>query len=145
MTKKEIQKIVDQLVSGNSEEEAYFGILYNDSTGEDESYIKANKQGLELFASELPKASRDAEEIINSGEGKIHVIGLPEEIFLSGNALIKYVEPSLEKRSQINQKTQEYSENWKDTVIKVGCLSLVGLFLLLAIIEIIDIISWIIN
>ena len=68
MKNEELNKIIEQLESGASKEKATFGIYYLE--GEDEMHIKANKDGFELFASEMLKASRDSEYIIENSEKK---------------------------------------------------------------------------
>lgn len=63
MEKDELQQIIDRLEATHSKDDAYFGI-FEYGGDPDESFIKANKQGLGLFAAELLKAaSRDAEGI----------------------------------------------------------------------------------
>jgi hypothetical protein len=63
LNKDELKAIIDQLETANSKDEAYFGI-FQYGGGPDESFIKANKQGLELFAAAILRASRDADEIV---------------------------------------------------------------------------------
>ena len=67
MNKEELQNIIDKLESENRKEKAYFGI-FEYGSGPDESYIKADKQGLELFALEILKAARDSEELLNNNK-----------------------------------------------------------------------------
>lgn len=60
MDKTELQKIIDTLEKNQSTEDAYFGI-FQYGGAPDESYIKANKEGLELFSLELLKAAKVSE------------------------------------------------------------------------------------
>jgi hypothetical protein len=57
MGKNILQEIIIELEKRNKKEDAYFG-FYQHNEGQSEScYIKGNKEGLELYAIELLKAS----------------------------------------------------------------------------------------
>jgi len=56
MTNEEIKIFVDKLVTETKKEDAIFGI-HQYGGGSDESYVKANKAGLQMFASEILQAS----------------------------------------------------------------------------------------
>ena len=66
MEKEELNKIIEKIENENSKEKAFFGI-HNLEAG-DELFIRANKYGLELFANELLKASRNTDEIIGNSK-----------------------------------------------------------------------------
>ena len=61
MTDKNIQNIITELENKNDKEKAYFG-FYQCGGGPDESCIRGNRKGIELFAVELLKASIESEK-----------------------------------------------------------------------------------
>jgi len=61
VTDEKIQNIITELENKNDKEKAYFG-FYQYGGGSDESCIRGNRKGLELFATELLKASIESEE-----------------------------------------------------------------------------------
>jgi hypothetical protein len=138
VTKEETQKIIDKLVSENSSKEAFFGILRYGG-GTDESYIHANKSGLELFVAELLKASKKAGE---ENGVSTHVIELDEEVWLDGDTFIEYIETSVNRS---DQKKYEYQETWKDKTVTLGCIGLIGVALISMIIGLITIFQFILN
>ncbi|MBK7127838.1 MAG: hypothetical protein IPM74_14625 [Crocinitomicaceae bacterium] len=121
MNKDELQKIIDQLESSNSKEDAYFGIFdFGHESGE--SFVKANKEGLELFATELLKASRDADEIVADEKKKIINVEY-NAAWIDGDTLIQYVQPSIEKR--VNAKFEPPKQTWLGRIAGAGCLALI--------------------
>ena len=142
MTKEELQQVINQLTESNLEEEAFFGVL--EYGGTEEHYIKANRQGLELFAAELLKASRDAEQIINISDNNVHLIEWDDDVWLEDSEVfINYIEPSFMKRDQAENSNKEGEETWKDSIFKYGCLMLVALALISMIVGLITIARWI--
>jgi hypothetical protein len=93
MTKEELQKIIDSFDEETLKKQGIFGISeYGD--GSDESFIRANKQGLELFALELLKSARDSEMILSSKEQNIITLNYEEDwIDENSDTLIQYIEP----------------------------------------------------
>jgi hypothetical protein len=139
LNKDELQKIIDQLESGNSKDEAYFGI-FQYGGGPDESFVKANKQGLELFAADILKASRDADEIVGDKEKNIIPLEYEEE-WLDGDTFVQYVEPTLEKRKKAKQ--EHYNETWEDQAIKFGCFAGLIIIAVALIVGFITMATWI--
>ena len=120
MKDEELQDIIDKIESANLKEEAYFGI-FQYGGGADESFIKANRQGLELFALELLKASKEKEK---------NTYSLDEDeqwIDIDSDTQIDYIKLSNENR--IKTKQEKYNETWKDKIIK-PVMMIVMLFLL---------------
>lgn len=71
MKPEELQHIIDQFDEDELKSQGIFGI-YQYGGAADESYIRANKAGLEIVALELLKASKEAENIlVNGGENSI--------------------------------------------------------------------------
>ncbi len=139
MNKDELQKIIDQLESVNLKDEAYFGIFQYGGE-QDESYIKANKQGLELFAINILKAARDSQDIINDTKKSIIPLDYQEE-WIDGDTLAQYIEPIPETRKQI--KTEPHQATWQDKYFAHGCFAVGIIVFVLMIIGLITIFTWI--
>ncbi|MDR6967851.1 hypothetical protein J2X31_001865 [Flavobacterium arsenatis] len=136
MTKEELQKIIDQFHEEVLREEAIFGIFQYGGAS-DESHVKANKEGIELFALKLLKASRDLDD--NS------TLSIPfdDENWLDENSdtFIHYIQFTTEKKKA---KTEDsYKETFVDKLIPFGCLSIVVAILLTTIIGFLTIFKWI--
>ncbi|MEA5137968.1 hypothetical protein [Arcicella rigui] len=73
MTDEELQNIINSFDETTLKEQAIWGI-FQYGGGSDESFIKANKEGLTLFALELLKASLESKKIKeNPNEKFIHI------------------------------------------------------------------------
>ncbi|MFY0675494.1 MAG: hypothetical protein JXQ87_19010 [Bacteroidia bacterium] len=143
MNKEELQNIIDELEKEDRKQKAYFGI-FEYGGGPDESYIKANKQGLELFALEILKAARNSEELLKSEkEESVFPLGFDEDwIDDDCSTYIQYVEPTNEIRTNVKQES--YVETWKDKTMKFGCISVILISIISAVVGIVTIIKWII-
>lgn len=138
MTKEELQEIVARLKATNTKDDAYFGI-FRYGGGPDESFIKANRQGLELFAAEVLEASMFAEEIVNDHKKNIHSFSYDEE-WIDGETLVQYVEPFLEPRQKIKEET--VTPSWTDKMFAGGCILFVVICLVLLITGLVTAIKW---
>ena len=141
MTKKELEEIIDRLIADNPGDEAFFGILQYGG-GTEESYIHANKAGLELFAVELLKASK---RIGEPEEDNTYVLELDEDIWLEGDTIVEYIETSKQGRSETPKVNPDYQETWADKLIPFGCISLVIMGFVSMIVGVIAIVQWIIT
>ena len=137
MKKEDLNKIIEQLENGASKENGTFGFYYRD--GEDEIHLKANKDGFELFAAEMLKASRDSEDIVRNTEKNYIDFGFKEK-WIEGE-LIAYIKPISENRSEIKEE-KPYVETYKDIAMKYGCFTIIGLIILSIIIGIYTIVNW---
>lgn len=138
MDKIELENIIEKLEQNVSEKNGTFGLYYLD--GEDECYIKANKDGFELFAIELLKASKNAEAIIENKEKDYIPLGFNQK-WLEGEVMIAYIKPILEKREEIiADKT--HIPTIKEDLLKFGCFAILGILALSLIIGIYTIITW---
>ena len=73
-TKEDLQNIIDQFDEEELKRQGIFGISQYGG-GSDESFIRANKEGLELFALELLKSARDTEATLADANKKIIPFG----------------------------------------------------------------------
>lgn len=137
MENEELEKIIEKIEAENSKEKAFFGI-HNLGEG-DELSIRANKSGLELFASELLKASKKAERIIEHTEQSIITFD-PKEKWITGDIWIAYIEQQLGNRVDIKEKT--YIRNWKDKVLEYSLLTVLGLIVFIFIVGVKAIFNW---
>ena len=138
MEKGDLQTIIDQLASGNSKDEAYFAI-FQYGGGPDESFVKANKQGLTLFAASILKASRDFDEVVVEGE-KANIPLDYKEAWVDGDTFLYYVEPAPEKRENVTHEF--HTETWKDQVMKVGCVAGLILAAIALVVGLITMVKW---
>lgn len=143
MNKNDLQDIIDKLQKEDRKEKAYFGIFEYGSRSS-ESYIKSNKQGLELFALELLKAARDTEELLkNETEKSIFPLGFDEDwVDNNCSTYIQYIEPTKEIRTNVKQVP--YVETWKDKTMKYGCICAFLMVIISVIVGIMTIVRWII-
>ena len=139
MTDEDIKKLIDDLRSQKNYDEAYIG-FFQYGGGPDESYIKANRQGLELHAAELLEAALETEKEFEIGKEK--TFGLDEGISdPESDYDFDYVELKKENRNEIKPYS-EYKETWKDKVFKVGCIGIGILLIGLVIVGIFTVITW---
>lgn len=122
--------------AGTSEEDALFGI-YNYGEGSDESYIKANKAGLELFAADILEAAAGSKAVIADPENS--TIGLDSRqlwVDEKSDTLIDYVEPLAGARQSSTDSKKEIRN--QQTIFKIGCLAM---FVIVAICLIIGLVT----
>ena|SRR5690606_29459742 len=127
LTKEELQKIIDQFDEEELKRLGIFGILQYGG-GADESFIRANKEGLELFALELLKAARDTETTLADSEKKVIANFDHDEDWIDKNSdtFITYIEPIADK--QKSNPEPEYQSTFADKLIPFGC-GLIAIFL----------------
>ena len=131
LTKEELQKIIDQFDEYELKQQGIFGISQYGS-GSDESFIRANKEGLELFALELLKSARDTETIFSDTEKNIIPLKYDEDwIDENSDTFIQYVQPISDKQ-KLKIKS-EYKSTFVDTLMPFGC-GLIALILVTSVI-----------
>ena len=140
MTDKEIGELINELRSKKNYDEAYIG-FFQYGGGPDESFIKANRQGLELHAAELLAAALETETEFEIGKEKTY--GLDQDLLDDDSEFgFSYVELKKEKRNDIKPYS-EYKETWKDKAFKIGCITIGILLVVLLIIGFITAVTWI--
>jgi len=140
LNKTELETIIEQLESSNSKDDAYFG-LFDDGSDSGEGFIKANKEGLSLFAATLLKAARDVSDNKEVKEKTIYPLTSEKE-WIDENSLIliNYIEPSNEPREKAEFKP--YIQSKRDKALQT-IIGLIVIFLITAmIIGIITIAKW---
>jgi len=141
MTDEKLKEFITELEKRNEKEKAFFG-FHQYGGGPDESCIKANRKGLELYAVELLKAGIESENL-EYNENKVQSIGLDTEwTDENGEFFFDYVELT-KKEKELNEKFPEYKDTWKDKVFKVGCIGIGILLVGLILVGLITVITWI--
>ena len=119
LTKEELQNIIDQFDEEELKRQGIFGISQYGG-GSDESFIRANKEGFELFALELLKSARDTEATLADAEKKIIPFDYDEDwIDESSDTFIQYVEPIADKQ-KLKPKA-EHKTTIADRLMPYGC------------------------
>ena len=140
MTKEKLQNITAQFDEKELKEKALFGILQYGG-GPDESFIKANKEGLELFALELLKSASETENILADKERKSIPFNYVENyIDEESNTFIDFIEPIDEKQ---NSKQKEvYKETFAEKLIPYGCGLTILILAISTLVGLITILDW---
>ncbi len=140
MTDKKIAELIDQLRSEKTYDEAYIG-FFQFGGGPDESFIKANRQGLELYAADLLAAALETETEFGSEKEKTY--GLDHVLLADDSEFgFSYVELKKEKRNEI-KPLSEYKETWKEKAFKIGCIAIGIVLIAFLIIGFITAVTWI--
>jgi len=119
LKKEELQKIIDQFDEDELKRKAIFGISQYGG-GSDESFIRANKEGLELFALELLKSARDTENLLSDPEKNIIPFNYYEDwVDENSDTFIQYVE-QIANKQKIKPKS-EHKLTFVDKLMPFGC------------------------
>lgn len=141
MTNEELQKIIDQFDEEALKRNGIFGISQYGG-GSEESFISANKEGLELFALQLLKSARDTENLLGQSENKYYSLSPEEEwIDQDSDTFIHYIEPLSDKfeRKLITEQKASFVER----IVPIGCGLLLVIFLLISfIVGSVTIVAW---
>jgi len=119
MTPDELQEIIQKIEASTSPENANFGIF---RYGEHhvEGCIKANGEGLKLFAAELLAAAYSFEH--NEHKEYHHLEYLPDWVSEGSDIIIDYVEPVPNLIEAVT-----YEVTWRDKLSDFGCLIMMGI------------------
>nr|WP_293833764.1 hypothetical protein [uncultured Arsenicibacter sp.] len=97
LKKEQLQDIIDQFPEETLKEKAFFGI-YHYGNNTDESFIKANTEGLQLFALQLLRSTLDIDSTpLRANQNTISLIYDEDWIDEHSDTLIQYVQPVFEK------------------------------------------------
>ncbi|MBO6881793.1 hypothetical protein [Winogradskyella sp.] len=142
MTDKELKKLISELENRNEKEKAFFG-FYEYGGGPDESHIKANRKGLELFASELLKVGLESENR-KFEKNETESIGLNTDwLDENGEFFFDFVELTKKDKTPTKKTFPEYKESWKDKAFKIGCLAIGILLVGLIVVGLITVLKWV--
>lgn len=136
MEYQKIQELIDQFDSEKLKENAYFGIFDE----AEYSYIKANKEGLLLYAMNLIVASKNIDSITNDSKDKtVSFERFVDWIDEDSPIVIDYIEKFEGKRKKVIE-TNKY--NFFEKLIPIGCFLLFIIFGVAFFVGLGEIIKW---
>ena len=140
MHAEENDKLIEQLRSTINTDEASFGI-FQYGGGTDECYIKANKDGLQLYALELLMAAQKMEDGFGDPERKIIPISYQDNwIDEDSDVLLQYIDPV---RNKTGAPVLEQKSSLSDKLISGGCFLLFVFIVLSVLVGAVSILKWI--
>ena len=140
MSAEELENLIKTRESEFSGENALFDIRQYGS-GWDESYIKANKDGLLLFAVALLKASQQLETM--AGQQKIIPLAL-DPILENGEIDLHYVEPAAAKKN-VAALAPPDKETINEKLFKAGCILVIILLIVATFIGLLAMFKWLLQ
>jgi hypothetical protein len=128
MTQDQLQKIIDQFNEEELREKGIVGI-FQYGGGPDESFLRANKEGFEMFALQLLKAAQQTEAVLADTE-KDYIL-FDETGWMDDEAEVKlhYFEPLAHK---VKKAVPPVEKGLIGKIAPYGC-GLIGIILLVAI------------
>ncbi len=140
MDKTYLLPIIKKLSESNASDEAYFGI-FTFGGSSDESYIHANRQGMELFASQLLQASLNTDHLLTDEKPKIHSLPINDWVDEQSATRLYYVQSLISKRKDLI--ADPVMETFSERIVRLGCgLALIGT-LVLAIVGLVVVMRWV--
>lgn len=140
LTKEELQKIIDQFDEATLKQQAVFAISQH-VEDLDQGFIRANKEGLELFALELLKSARYSEDVLSDPERSIIPFDCNENwIDENSDVFIHYVEPIADKQKL--QPREKYKPTLTDELMPYGCGLILILLVISTIVGLLTITKW---
>lgn len=98
MNKEELNRIIEELESANSEEEAYFNVEENHNY-HNGRYVNANKAGLQLMAAQFLIASVEFDDFVNQEDRDEDTLWF-SKTWSTGSAFINYIDPVLKEEDK---------------------------------------------
>ncbi len=142
MKPQDLQKLIEELEKASANDnEAYLGIFLLDEYDE-EGYIKANKRGLELTAAAFLRSVADYYDAKNKGEGLYLELNKSKPWFdKDSHIALNFIE-IVENTPTI---TDEKEPKWRETLVKYGCIFMIIIGFIAAIIGLFTIGDWLLN
>ena len=136
MDDQKIQELINQFDTEKLKENAYFGIFDE----AEYSYIKANKEGLLLYAMNLIVASKNIDSITNDSKDKTVSFGrIADWIDKDSPIVIDYIEKFDGKRNEVVEPTKS---SFFEKLIPIGCFLVFIIFGVSFFVGLAEIISW---
>ncbi len=119
-----LRAVIQQLKETNLKENAYLGFFCNDD-GSETCYMKANKEGLELYATKILEASLEMDRRMFSDKKK-EVFNLPVKWFVNDSDFqFSFIELLQKTKTEIiDPIKEEHNQTWKDKLkgyVILGC------------------------
>ncbi len=141
LTKEELQKIIAQFDEDELKRQGIFGISQYGG-GSDESFVRANKEGLELFALELLKSAREIESVLSDPEKNIIPFDYDEDwVDENSDTFIQYIEPIADKQ-KLKPKS-EYKSTFVDKLMPFGCGLIAIILVISVVVGLVTVFNWI--
>ncbi|MEA5404461.1 hypothetical protein VB776_16130 [Arcicella sp. DC2W] len=141
MTEDELQNIINKFDETELNKQAIWGI-FQYGGGSDESFIKANKEGLELFALELLKASIESNKIIEDKKDKVIPLDYYGDwIYEDADTYLQYIELIDEK--QTSKPKVEYKTTLSDKLMPYIFIAILIILVVAIFVGLGTIFSWI--
>ena len=138
LTKEELQNIIEQFDEEQLKSEGIFGIF---QSGHHESYIRANKEGLELFALALLKTAGGSSQLTSGSENLLIQFDYDEDwIDENSDTFIEGIELVNEK-----QKAKLKSDNkvtFADKFLPYGCVIMAVILVISLIVGLVTVFKW---
>lgn len=137
---EELKEIIEKLEKRNNPEEAYFG-FYHEDDDPDDQLIKANREGLELYALDLLRAARETYDLTEKENPKTYWSDVDD--FDDENSHFSFDRIKVFKgtKQEIDPSLQK-PKTWKEKASDAGCLGLVLLIIALILIGLKTVGSW---
>ncbi len=140
LTKEELQKIIDQFDEDELKCHGIFGISQYGG-GSDESFIRANQEGLELFALELLKAAKETDNVLSDPEKKVIPFNYDEDwVDENSDTFIQNIELIADKQ-KLKPKS-EYKSTFVDKLVPLGCGLIVITLLISVVLGFVTMFNW---
>lgn len=142
-TTQQLKDFINQFDINKLEQEGVFGI-YQYGGGSNESYIRSNKAGLQLYAIELLKGAIAMDEKTKSNETDIIPMCANENwMDLDSTIVIDYIEPV--NKNEVYPFQSNSKPSLKDTLIPYGCGIIVIISIIALLVGFVSIAKWIFN
>lgn len=130
-----LTSIISYLEDNFSEEKAFLS-MHQYGPGPEESFIKANKEGLALFASQLLKI---IEKVKTESSGNMSFDNL--DFMIDGEIFFDYVELTELSKQELN--VDSVDSKFAEQIIPMGCIGLLIFLIFSLIIGVKEIFGWI--
>ena len=136
MENKDLQIIINQLRQDNAGDRAHIGFQEFDKESSGENVIKANKEGLQLFAAELLTASM----IAPTSQEVQQRFTLNPDLQYSSEIIFKYIALTPESREALTTIKEAASE--KSNIFSRGCIVFLIVVAVLVVLGLVTVVRW---
>lgn len=139
MTQEQLQLLIDQFDEHTLKEQAIFGI-FQFGGGEDESCIRANKEGLALYALELLHSAKMMNDESHTHNNIVRLDFNKPWIDENSDVIVYYIESVTEKHQIAPGKN--YGQTNMDKLVSLGCLLVLVILAISTIVGIVTLCRW---
>lgn len=139
MTQEQLQLLIDQFDEQTLKEQAIFGI-FQFGGGQDESFIRANKEGLALYAFELLQSAKKMDDESHEHEDIASLDFNKDWIDENSDVVVYYIESVTEKHQVASRRN--YKQTTMDKLVPAGCVLLLAILAISTIVGFITLCQW---